>query len=84
MSWKRAGELLDICHRGPEDTARRMWVTGRGRQRRKAATGGSWGEVWRPNTVSPQRGRGRLEDDGVQMNKNSPGLLGVPKLTASK
>lgn len=55
MSWKQAGELLDICHRGPEDTARRMWVTGRGRQRRKAATGGSWGEVWRLEHCFPSK-----------------------------
>lgn len=32
MSWKRAGELLDVCHRGPGDTHRRCgWQGGAGR-----------------------------------------------------
>lgn len=84
MSWKRAGELLDVCHRGPEDTAQEMRVAGRGWQRRKSAPGGPSGEVWRLKQC-PLRGRDcRLEEDGVPVSRNSLGLMRVPKLMASK
>ena len=84
MSWKQAGELRDMCHRGPGDMHRRCgWQGGAGREG-NLHPGGPSGEAWRLKQC-PQRGRGcLLEDDGVQVSRNSPGLMRVPKLTASK
>lgn len=42
MSWKWQVELVDRYHQDPKDTGWRMWVAGRGQQRRKAANGSTW------------------------------------------
>ena len=51
---------------------------------KEISAGGPMRAAWRLRQW-PRRGRGcLLEGDGVQVSRNSPGLMTVPKLTASK